>query len=242
MDKSQKSTRRPSFRQKPDTNELQKNQEKTSTDSKTNTQLPLTPRMMSHAQKTNTLLKTSPPDKSSAEKQPEMKIEIASLGSRKPSSPLLLSSREVEANYVPFLPDSPYKESIATFATSSVVTTAEASNVSNTTELPQPVALSKLIKSVSSKGAVRFDLLDEDSQNIIRKNNGVITNPKDLAHLFLSVETNCGNEAPNINKKMNFSGMKFTSPVFLKNLEMKLLIYLKSTGDFWLKSHSIMMN
>ena len=85
---------------------------------------------------------------------------------------------------------------------SSTRVTTQSDNTTSNSIAKEPVSPSspKIARQASRAGAVKFDELPEFYQDLIKKNNGVITSPKDLANLFFLVETECGKVEPNKNK------------------------------------------
>jgi hypothetical protein len=197
-------TRRLSFKQHHDLIEPQKSKEKETSESTLTT-----PRMLSKSQKPQSPPKIVALQKSNSEKQSEINAEMKSLSPRKSLSPLNLNKLVGEINFIPsdevvgiqtqeHLNTSPYKDSTI----SSTRITTPPDNITSHSVSKEPVSPSsaKIVRQVSRAGAVKFNELPEFYQELIKKNNGVITSPKDLAHLFFIVETECGKVEPSANK------------------------------------------
>ena len=197
-------TRRLSFKQHHDLIEPQKSKEKETSESTLTT-----PRMLSKSQKPHSPPKIAALQKSNSEKQSEINAEMKSLGPRKSLSPLNLNKLAGEINFIPsdevvgiqsqeHLNTSPYKDSTI----SSTRITTPPDNITSHSLPKEPVSPSsaKIVRQASRAGAVKFNELPEFYQELIKKNNGVITSPKDLAHLFFIVETECGKVEPSANK------------------------------------------
>ena len=197
-------TRRLSFKQHHDLIEHQKSKEKETSESTLTT-----PRMLSKSQKPQSPPKIAALQKSNSEKQSEINAEMKSLSPRKSLSPLNLNKLAGEINFIPsdevvgiqaheHLNTSPYKD--PAISPTRITTTSD--NVTNHSISKEPVSPSsaKIVRQVSRAGAVKFNEIPEFYQDLIKKNNGVITSPKDLAHLFFIVETECGKVEPSANK------------------------------------------
>ncbi len=197
-------TRRLSFKQHHDLIEPQKSKEKETSESTLTT-----PRMLSKSQKPHSPPKIAALQKSNSEKQSEINAEMKSLSPRKSLSPLNLHKLAGEINFIPsdevvdiqtheHLNTSPYKD--PAISPTRITTTLD--NVTSHSVSKEPVSPSstKIVRQASRAGAVKFNELPEFYQDLIKKNNGVITSPKDLAHLFFIVETECGKVEPSANK------------------------------------------
>jgi hypothetical protein len=93
---------------------------------------------------------------------------------------------------------SPYKDS--TISSTRITTPPDNVTSHSTSKEPVSPSSAKIVRQASRAGAVKFNELPEFYQDLIKKNNGVITSPKDLAHLFFIVETECGKVEPSANK------------------------------------------
>jgi len=206
-------TRRLSFKHFHDLIENQKSQENESSDNKLTNKKTTEPTfastsMLSQSQKPLSEPQVATLKKSQSEKQPEFKGEMKSLGSRKSLSPLNLYRLPGEINFFP-------SDEVSGLATATVNTstckdptlsstrvTTQSDNTTSNSIAKEPVSPSspKIARQASRAGAVKFDELPEFYQDLIKKNNGVITSPKDLANLFFLVETECGKVEPNKNK------------------------------------------
>ena len=197
-------TRRFSFKQNHDLIEPQKSQEKETSESTLTT-----PRMLSKSQKPHSPPKIAALQKSNSEKQSEINAEMKSLSPRKSLSPLNLNKLAGEINFIPSdevvgiqshqqLNTSPYKDS--TISSTRITTPPDNVTSHSTSKEPVSPSSAKIVRQASRAGAVKFNELPEFYQDLIKKNNGVITSPKDLAHLFFIVETECGKVEPSTNK------------------------------------------
>ena len=206
-------TRRLSFKDHHDLIENQKSQEKEASGSKANdkktSESTLTsPRILTQSQKPLSEPQVATLKKSQSEKQPEFKGEIKSLGSRKSLSPLNLHKLTGEINFFPSdevgglaiaaVNTSPFKD--PTLSSTRVTTPVDSSTSNLISKEPVSPSSPKIARQASRAGAVKFDELPEFYQDLIKKNNGVISSPKDLANLFFLVETECGKVEPNKNK------------------------------------------
>jgi len=197
-------TRRLSFKQHHDLIEPQKSKEKETSESTLTT-----PRMLSKSQKPHSPPKIAALQKSNSEKQSEINAEMKSLSPRKSLSPLNLHKLAGEINFIPtdevvgiqaheHLNTSPYKDS--TISSTRITTPPDNVTSHSTSKEPVSPSSTKIVRQASRAGAVKFNELPEFYQDLIKKNNGVITSPKDLAYLFFIVETECGKVEPSANK------------------------------------------
>lgn len=184
--------------------EWQKSKEKETSDSTLTT-----PRMLSKSQKPQSPEKIAALQKSDSEKKSEINAKVNSLSPRKSLSPLNPNKLAGEINFIPsdevvgiqtqeLMNTSPYKD----LAINSTRITTPPDNVtshSTSKELVSPSS-AKIVRQASRAGALYFADLPNAYQDLIRKNNAVITSPKDLADLFFLVETECGKVEPNKNK------------------------------------------
>ncbi len=150
-------------------------------------------------------------NKSNSEKKYEMTEEIKPLSPRESLSSSISPRSRVEQKTSPL---DEHQDEVNTFTPESlsaspyrypaISSTREASPAGS----PDSDALTKesisslsprMARQVSRSGVLKFDKLPEFYQDLIRKNNGVITSPKDLAALFFLVETECGKIEPNKN-------------------------------------------
>lgn len=213
MDKLPKHTRRLSWKQELVPLDSSKVQTKNSQENKTlemkSSEKEMTsPRMISQSQKPHSPLKSSVLKKSQSEKQSEIIVEMKSLNSRKSLSPLPLHKLSDEINFSPEggaaspnlanFNTSPYKEPVPNLT--KLTTTLDAATVHAQSIEPVSPSSPKNTKQESRAGALHFAELPADYQDLIKKNNGVITSPKDLASLFFLVETECGKVEPNKTK------------------------------------------
>ena len=207
-------TRRLSFKHHHDLIETQKSQEKEQPDNKVQDKKSpdsslTTPRMLSQSQKPLSEPQVVTLKKSQSEKQPEFKGEMKSLSPRKSLSPLNLKKLAGEINFSPseegvgidttaWLNTSASKD--PTISPTKITTQLDNTTSNSISKEPVSPSSSKIVRQASRAGAVKFCELPEFYQDLIKKNNGVITSPKDLAHLFFLVETECGKVEPNKNK------------------------------------------
>lgn len=207
-------TRRLSFKHHHDLIETQKLQEKEKPDNKVQDKKSpesnlTTPRMLSQSQKPLSEPQDVILKKSQSEKQPEFKGEMKSLSPRKSLSPLNLKKLTGEINFFPSdevvgndttnsMNTSPSKD--PTVSPTKITTQLNNTTSNSISKEPVSPSHSKVARQASRAGAVKFYELPEFYQDLIKKNNGVITSPKDLAHLFFLVETECGKVEPNKNK------------------------------------------
>ena len=207
-------TRRLSFKHHHDLIETQKSQEKEKPDKKVQDKKSpestlTTPRMLSQSQKPLSEPQVVTLKKSQSEKQPEFKGEMKSLSPRKSLSPLNLKKLAGEINFSPSeegvgsettarLNTSPSKD--PTISPTKITTQLDNTTSNSISKEPVSPSHSKVARQASRAGAVKFYELPEFYQDLIKKNDGVITSPKDLAHLFFLVETECGKVEPNKNK------------------------------------------
>lgn len=213
MDKQLKHTRRLSWKQElvtVDTSKVQtKNSQENKTIEKKSSEKEMTsPRMISQSQKPHSPPKPTVLKKSQSEKQSEITVEMKSLNSRKSLSPLPLHKLTGEINFSPEggaaspnhanFNTSPYKEPVPSLT--KLTTTLDAAIVHAQSIEPVSPSSPKNTKQESRAGALHFAELPADYQELIKKNNGVITSPKDLAALFFLVETECGKVEPNKTK------------------------------------------
>ncbi len=197
-------TRRLSFKQHHDLIEPQKSKEKEPSESTLTS-----PRMLSKSQKPHSPPKIAALQKSNSEKQSEINAEMKSLSPRKSLSPLNLNKLAGEINFIPsdevvgiqsqeHLNTSPYKDS--TISSTRITTPPDNITSHSTSKEPVSPSSAKIVRQASRAGALYFADLPNAYQDLIRKNNAVITSPKDLADLFFLVETECGKVEPNKNK------------------------------------------
>ncbi len=207
-------TRRLSFKHHHDLIETQRSQEKEKSDYKVQDKKSpesnlTTPRMLSQSQKPLSEPQDVILKKSQSEKQPEFKGEMKSLSPRKSLSPLNLKKLTGEINFFPSdevvgndttnsMNTSPSKD--PTVSPTKITTQLNNTTSNSISKEPVSPSHSKVARQASRAGAVKFYELPEFYQDLIKKNNGVITSPKDLAHLFFLVETECGKVEPNKNK------------------------------------------
>ncbi len=207
-------TRRLSFKHHHDLIETQRSQEKEKSDYKVQDKKSpesnlTTPRMLSQSQKPLSEPQDVILKKSQSEKQPEFKGEMKSLSPRKSLSPSNLKKLTGEINFFPSdevvgndttnsMNTSPSKD--PTVSPTKITTQLNNTTSNSISKEPVSPSHSKVARQASRAGAVKFYELPEFYQDLIKKNNGVITSPKDLAHLFFLVETECGKVEPNKNK------------------------------------------
>ncbi len=150
-------------------------------------------------------------NKSNSEKKYEMTEEIKPLSPRESLSSSISPRSRVEQKTSPL---DEHQDEVNTFTPESlsaspyrypaISSTREASPAGSpnsdalTKESISPLS-PRMARQVSRSGVLKFDKLPEFYQDLIRKNNGVITSPKDLAELFFLVETECGKIEPNKN-------------------------------------------
>ena len=159
-----------------------------------------------HSQSTELKLNKIQPEKNN-----EISGEMKSFSPRESLSPSILQRSRVEQKTSPldellaedntFMPES---LSASPYRYPAISSTREASPAGSpnsdalTKESISPLS-PRMARQVSRSGVLKFDKLPEFYQDLIRKNNGVITSPKDLAELFFLVETECGKIEPNKN-------------------------------------------
>jgi hypothetical protein len=163
------------------------------------------------SQKANSPSQVPTLNKSNSEKQSEMTEEIKSLSPRESLSPSISQRFRVEKKTSPL---DEHQGEVNTLTPESLSASPDKYSANSSTREASPAsspnsdALTKesisplsprMARQVSRSGVLKFDKLPEFFQDLIRKNNGVITSPKHLAELFFLVETECGKIEPNKN-------------------------------------------